>query len=69
MIGGMTWGIGAALTEGNYVDTRYGSFVNQDLAHYHVAVNADVGPMDVVFLHEDDPKRSTVIPALSEDHP
>jgi xanthine dehydrogenase YagR molybdenum-binding subunit len=58
MIGGMTWGIGAALTEGNYVDARYGSFVNQDLANYHVAVNADVGAMDVVFLREDDPHGS-----------
>jgi len=55
MIGGMTWGIGAALTEENHIDARYGSFVNQDLANYHVAVNADVGDMDVVFLHEDDP--------------
>ena len=32
MIGGMTWGIGAALTEENHIDPRYGSFVNQDLA-------------------------------------
>ena len=55
MIGGMTWGIGAALTEENHVDVRYGSFLNQDLASYHVAVNADVGEMDVVFLREDDP--------------
>ncbi|MDB5411150.1 MAG: hypothetical protein JWL84_6062 [Rhodospirillales bacterium] len=58
VIGGMTWGIGAALTEENHVDVRYGSFVNQDLASYHVAVNADVGEMDVVFLHEDDPHGS-----------
>jgi xanthine dehydrogenase YagR molybdenum-binding subunit len=57
-IGGMTWGIGAALTEENHIDTRYGSFVNQDLASYHVAVNADVGEMDVVFLKEDDPHGS-----------
>jgi xanthine dehydrogenase YagR molybdenum-binding subunit len=54
MIGGMTWGIGSALMEENIVDQRYGSFINQDLASYHVAVNADVGKMDVVFLHEDD---------------
>src|SRR5882757_2145701 len=58
MIGGMTWGIGSALMEENIVDLRYGSFVNQDLASYHVAVNADVGTMDVVFLHEDDPHGS-----------
>jgi xanthine dehydrogenase YagR molybdenum-binding subunit len=58
MIGGMTWGIGSALMEENVVDQRYGSFVNQDLASYHVAVNADVGGMDVVFLEEDDPHGS-----------
>jgi xanthine dehydrogenase YagR molybdenum-binding subunit len=55
MIGGMTWGIGSALMEENAVDQRYGSFVAQDLASYHVAVNADVGAMEVVFVHEDDP--------------
>jgi xanthine dehydrogenase YagR molybdenum-binding subunit len=58
MIGGMTWGIGSALTEENIVDQRYGSFINQDLASYHVAVNADVRKMDVVFLHEGDPHGS-----------
>ena len=58
MIGGMTWGIGSALMEENPVDLRYGSFVNQDLASYHVAVNADVGAMDVVFLDEADPHGS-----------
>jgi xanthine dehydrogenase YagR molybdenum-binding subunit len=36
------------------VDLRYGSFVNQDLASYHVPVNADVGAMDVVLLPESD---------------
>jgi xanthine dehydrogenase YagR molybdenum-binding subunit len=55
MIGAMTWGIGAALSEENLVDLRYGSFVNQDLASYHVPVNADVGEMDVVFIDEADP--------------
>ncbi len=54
MIGGMTWGLGSALMEENIVDERYGSFVAQDLASYHVAVNADVGELDVVFLQEDD---------------
>jgi xanthine dehydrogenase YagR molybdenum-binding subunit len=54
MIGAMTWGIGSALMEENHVDTRYGSFINQDLASYHVAVNADVGALEVVFLDETD---------------
>jgi xanthine dehydrogenase YagR molybdenum-binding subunit len=58
MIGGMTWGIGSALIEENHVDLRYGSFVNQDLASYHVAVNADVGALEVVFLDEADPHGS-----------
>ena len=58
MIGGMVWGIGSALMEENIVDRRYGSFVNQDLASYHVAINADVGELDVVFLDEDDPHGS-----------
>jgi xanthine dehydrogenase YagR molybdenum-binding subunit len=58
MIGGMIWGIGSALMEENFVDQRYGSYVNQDLASYHVAVNADVGAIDAMFLPEDDPNGS-----------
>jgi xanthine dehydrogenase YagR molybdenum-binding subunit len=58
MIGGMTWGIGSALMEENTVDQRFGSFINQDLASYHVAVNADVGELDVVFLNVTDPHGS-----------
>jgi CO/xanthine dehydrogenase Mo-binding subunit len=45
------------LIEENIVDQRYGSFVNQDLASYHVAVNADIGELYAVFLHEDHPPR------------
>jgi xanthine dehydrogenase YagR molybdenum-binding subunit len=52
IIGGMIWGIGAALMEENHVDLRYGSFINQDLASYHVAVNADVGAIDAILLDE-----------------
>src|SRR5207302_7547044 len=58
MIGAMTWGIGSALIEENHVDLRYGSVINQDLASYHVAVSADVGAMEVVFLDEADPHGS-----------
>ncbi|MGA2892329.1 MAG: xanthine dehydrogenase family protein molybdopterin-binding subunit [Xanthobacteraceae bacterium] len=58
VISGMTWGIGLALIEGNDVDPRYGSFINQDLASYHVAVNADVGAMDVLLLDDPDPHGS-----------
>ncbi len=58
LMGGMIWGIGSALIEENHVDPRYGSFVNQDLASYHVAVNADVAALDVMFLDEADPHGS-----------
>ncbi|MEI9428330.1 xanthine dehydrogenase family protein molybdopterin-binding subunit [Mesorhizobium sp. Cs1299R1N3] len=56
IIGGMTWGIGAALMEKTVLDPRHGHFVNHDLAEYHVAVNADVPDMEVIFLEEHDDK-------------
>jgi xanthine dehydrogenase YagR molybdenum-binding subunit len=55
-IGGMVFGIGAALTEDLVVDTRYGFFVNHDLAEYHVPVHADVPDIDAIFLPELDDK-------------
>jgi len=48
--GGVVWGIGAALREASEVDPRYGGFLNADLAEYVVAVNADVGSIDVEFI-------------------
>jgi len=54
IIGGMVWGIGAALMEESVLDPRYGHFVNHDLAEYHVPVNADVPDLDVIFLEEPD---------------
>ncbi|AZO64134.1 MULTISPECIES: xanthine dehydrogenase family protein molybdopterin-binding subunit [unclassified Mesorhizobium] len=56
IIGGMTWGIGAALMEQTVLDPRYGHFVNHDLAEYHVPINGDVPEMEVVFLEEHDDK-------------
>ncbi|WP_246332121.1 xanthine dehydrogenase family protein molybdopterin-binding subunit [Sphingomonas chungangi] len=53
-LGGMTFGIGAALTEELYHDTRNGKLVNHDLAEYHVPVNADVPQLEVHFLQERD---------------
>jgi xanthine dehydrogenase YagR molybdenum-binding subunit len=53
-LGGMTFGIGAALTEDLVHDPRSGKVVNHDLAEYHVPVNADVPQLDVVFLKERD---------------
>jgi xanthine dehydrogenase YagR molybdenum-binding subunit len=55
LIGGMTWGLSMALLEESVLDPRYGDFANHDLAEYHVAVNADVGEIDVGWIDEDDP--------------
>jgi xanthine dehydrogenase YagR molybdenum-binding subunit len=55
MMGGMVWGVGAAFEEDTLLDSRYGRFVNMNLAEYHVPVNADIGSLDVTFLDEPDP--------------
>ncbi|WP_322892326.1 MULTISPECIES: xanthine dehydrogenase family protein molybdopterin-binding subunit [unclassified Yoonia] len=53
-LGGMTFGIGMALTEELVHDPRHGQIVNHDFAEYHLPVNADVPQLDVVFLEERD---------------
>lgn len=55
-IGGMTFGVGAALMEDAVVDPRYSYFVNHDMAEYHVPVHADLPAIDAVFLPELDDK-------------
>ena len=57
-LGGITMGIGAALTEEVAQDHRFGSYVNHDLAEYHVPVHADIRDLEVVFLPELDDKAS-----------
>ncbi|MFE1349978.1 xanthine dehydrogenase family protein molybdopterin-binding subunit, partial [Streptomyces sp. NPDC058757] len=54
-IGGMTMGIGMALTEGSTLDREFGGFVERDLASYHVPVSADVPSLEAHWLDEDDP--------------
>jgi xanthine dehydrogenase YagR molybdenum-binding subunit len=51
-IGGMVFGVGAALHEELTLDPRFGYFVNHDLAEYHVPVHADIPAIDAVFLAE-----------------
>jgi xanthine dehydrogenase YagR molybdenum-binding subunit len=52
--GGIVWGLGMALFEKSLLDERYGRFANNNLAEYHVPVNADVGTIDVRFVDEND---------------
>jgi xanthine dehydrogenase YagR molybdenum-binding subunit len=60
LLGGITFGLGMALTEEISVDPRSGRFVTRDLADYHVPVHADVPEMDVHFVDEVDPDVSAV---------
>ena len=55
LMGGIVWGVGAALEEETLLDARYGRFVNANLAEYHVPVNADIGTIDVTVLDVPDP--------------
>lgn len=54
MIGGMTGGIGMALTEAAVMDHRFGRYVTKDFADYHVPVHADVPDIDVWFANKPD---------------
>lgn len=57
LIGGMIWGVGSALHEDAVVDSRYGNFVNNDLAGYHVPVHADIpASLDAIVLEGFDGK-------------
>ena len=58
VIGAMTMGVGAALTEELAVDKRVGFFVNHDLASYEAPVHADIPHQEVIFLDGDDPTTS-----------
>ena len=55
VIGAMTMGAGAALTEELAIDQRFGTFINHDLALYEVPVHADIPHQEVIFLGGVDP--------------
>ncbi|QKW10035.1 xanthine dehydrogenase family protein molybdopterin-binding subunit [Streptomyces sp. NA04227] len=54
-IGGMTMGLGMALTEHSTVDRLFGDFAESDLAAYHVPTHADVPTVEAYWLDEEDP--------------
>jgi xanthine dehydrogenase YagR molybdenum-binding subunit len=60
LIGGMIWGLGAALEEEAVVDPRSGAFVNRDLAQYLVPVHADAPEVDAVVLDGFDGKANVL---------
>ncbi|HVE61357.1 MAG TPA: xanthine dehydrogenase family protein molybdopterin-binding subunit [Chitinophagaceae bacterium] len=55
MIGGVVGGIGMALMEEGVIDHRYGRWVNNNFADYHVPVQADVPHIEVLFVNKPDP--------------
>jgi len=59
-LGGITWSIGAALTEALEFDPRDGHLVNCDLAEYHVPVHRDVPDLEVIMVEERDPAASPI---------
>jgi xanthine dehydrogenase YagR molybdenum-binding subunit len=54
LVGGIVWGLGAALLEQTVYDPRTGQPVTADLADYLVPVHADVPPINVSFIDEPD---------------
>jgi len=52
--GGIVWGVSLALFEHSILDQRTGRIVNNNLAEYHVPVNADIGILDVTFIDQPD---------------
>jgi xanthine dehydrogenase YagR molybdenum-binding subunit len=60
IIGGVIFGIGAALMEATEYDKRWGNPVVRTLADYHVPVNLDVPPIDVHFIGTPDPHISPI---------
>ncbi|HVG26170.1 MAG TPA: xanthine dehydrogenase family protein molybdopterin-binding subunit, partial [Acidobacteriaceae bacterium] len=56
LMGGIVWGVGFALHEETHIDPKTGRTVNENLAEYHVPVNADIGTIDVTVLNIADTK-------------
>jgi xanthine dehydrogenase YagR molybdenum-binding subunit len=54
LMGGMIWGVSAALLEVTELDVRSARTLNRDLQDYLVPVNADVGEVGIIMLPEVD---------------
>jgi len=55
IIGAVVGGISMSLMEEGVIDHRYGRWVNNNFADYHVAVNADIPQIEVLFVDKPDP--------------
>lgn len=55
IIGGVIGGIGMALMEEGVIDHRYGRWVNNNFADYHVPSHKDVPYIEALFVNKPDP--------------
>ncbi len=53
--GGMIMAAGYTLMEQSLLDPHYGRFPSMNLADYHLPVHADIPPLEVAFVAEEDP--------------
>ena len=53
-LGGMIWGMASALLEATELDELRGRYVNDNVAEYLVATNADVPDVDIIMVPEED---------------
>ncbi len=60
LLGGMIWGVSAALHEEAVVDPRFGSFINHDFAQYLVPVHADIPGIEAIVLDVADDKANAL---------
>lgn len=54
IMGGIVWGISAALYEDSVMDHQFGRFINHNYAEYHIPVNLDINDVEVIFVEEKD---------------
>lgn len=54
ILGGVVWGISMALHEESLIDNHLGRYMNHNLGEYHIAVNADIPDIEVIFVEEHD---------------
>jgi xanthine dehydrogenase YagR molybdenum-binding subunit len=55
IIGAVVGGIGMSLMEEGVIDHRYGRWINNNFADYHIPVQADIPPIEVLFVNKPDP--------------
>ncbi len=53
-LGGMIWGMASALLEATELDEKRGRYVNDNIAEYLIATNADIPEVDIIMVPETD---------------